>query len=560
MTFRKFVFRVGVLGVLSAGILGGVSLAASAKSDHRTQQIAELLKRFAKDPKAAMNAQPPRFDSSGNPVTVHRSLFSSQQIQSRDFLELKNNWRERHSPSNPRGSAEEDASPAQNDRAEDVVIHPESMVYRLEEMEKLGLTEGKALKQPWSGDYWAFYKGTLAARYADPEFPQDKDWKVNQDYVSAPGRSRGEIFAAGKLDAINQLSPAEKYDLLVDVANPNRGGLTSRMWNQGRSYYESEGTVADWMGICDGWAPAAFMLSRPTHAVTVLAADDETPITFYPHDIKALASQLWASGSYDYHAQIGSRCDDKKPPMDQNGRIRSEECFDVNPATVHLTLTHQLGAQRASLVMDASFDYEVWNQPLSGYRYSYFNPKTLKPVATLAEATVLREDFESDKFAKYRSDDSVAVVGIAMDLSYINEDEHPKAMLDDDQSRDLVATARYLYDVELDKSGQIIGGEWYTNLHPDFFWRPDSEARAISVGDSVAKGGWDGKSALPTSWIKGANRAASEGQPLATLVEKLIELSNLQPVPLPSPAPSQLPLPAPSATPEPLPSPSAAPV
>lgn len=562
MSLRTFVFRAFVFVLLASGLLSDASVAALAKVDRRTQQIAEALRRFGQNPQAVMNAQPPKFDANGIQLNAHSSPFSTRQIRNREFVELKNDWRERHAARAPRGDVQSDSAPARNDRAEDVVSQPESMVYRLDEMEKLGLTKGNTARQPWSGDYWAFYKGTLAARYADPLFPQSKDWKANFDYVSALGRSRGEIFATGKPELINQLSPAEKYDLLVDVADPKRGGLTARMWNQGREYYRSEGTVAEWMGICDGWAPAAFMMGRPQHAVTVLAADEATPITFYPNDIKALASQLWASGSYDYHAQIGSRCDDKQPPADENGRIRSEECFDVNPATVHLTLTHQLGAQHESLVMDASFDYEVWNQPLSGYRYSYFNPQTLQPVSSLAEATVARKDFVSDKFAAYRSSESVAVVGIALDLSYVNEDDHPKPVLFDDESRDLVLTARYLYDVELDATGQIIGGEWYTNLHPDFFWRPEAYTRAISVGDSVAVGGWDGKTAIPTSWVRGANRALGEGQPLAKLVETLIELSAEPmpaPVPLPSPSVAPSPEPLPSPSPSVTPSPSASP-
>ena len=44
------------------------------------------------------------------------------------------------------------------------------------------------------------------------------------------------------------------------------------------------------MGICHGWAPAAFMVQRPTKMVEVLAADGKTKIKFYPSDIKALAN------------------------------------------------------------------------------------------------------------------------------------------------------------------------------------------------------------------------------------------------------------------------------
>ena len=52
------------------------------------------------------------------------------------------------------------------------------------------------------------------------------------------------------------------------------------------------------MGICHGWAPAAFSIERPENGFTVKAADGVTDIYFWPDDVRALASLHWAHSSY----------------------------------------------------------------------------------------------------------------------------------------------------------------------------------------------------------------------------------------------------------------------
>ena len=117
-------------------------------------------------------------------------------------------------------------------------------------------------------------------------------------------------------------------------------------------------------------------------------------ITFYPADIKALASLLWASAS-TVTRFIGGRCNDKNPATDANGRVISAKAFDTNPGTWHLSIVNQLGVARRSLVMDATYDYVVWNQPVAGYEYRYFNPQTMRLAKTLEDATVERRDRKS---------------------------------------------------------------------------------------------------------------------------------------------------------------------
>ena len=87
-----------------------------------------------------------------------------------------------------------------------------------------------------------------------------------------------------------------------------------------------------------------------------------------------------------------------------------------------------------------------------------------------------------------------------------------------------------MYDLELDAKGNIVGGEWYTNAHPDFLWVPDQKERAVSPADRFLRGEWNaGKEALPASWTSAAVRASQGQQPLAKVVEALIEASSGKP-------------------------------
>src|SRR5262249_49490724 len=152
-----------------------------------------------------------------------------------------------------------------SDSAADVVDALE--LTTLEAIDSAGLRKAALAITPWSGDYWSFQSGCLGRRYADPHFPKAEDWKKAHDYVLAHPPS--QIIAAGDLHAIDRLSPAEKYDLLTgDPA----GALTAAMWEKGERYYRASGKVETWMGICEGWAQASFMVPRPRRRIQVMAA------------------------------------------------------------------------------------------------------------------------------------------------------------------------------------------------------------------------------------------------------------------------------------------------
>ena len=186
----------------------------------------------------------------------------------------------------------------------------------------------------------------------------------------------------------------------------------------------------------------------------------------------------------------------------------------------------KLGAAGRSLVIDATYDYEVWNQPMAGYEYRYFNPQTMKLAPTLKDATVTRADYTRDRFKKYRSDTAASYVGVIMQARYMVEVD-PKHHRSDGPSSDAVNTTIYKYDLELDAADRIIGGEWFTGkAHPDFLWTPPPGARAISPDEAMATGTWEPGQALPDSWRRAGMSAAGRGMPLAKIVEALIGFAN----------------------------------
>lgn len=474
----------------------------------------DKLQEFDSDPKKFISdpANVRKYDPATSKPLQDLSVFSEEDIASGDYILQKEN--EDPFTARVRARIRGKAHIAANDQPVNLV--DELKYQNLIEMEQAGLTRGALSETPWSDDYWPIYLGAAAMRYADPRFPWAADWQSNRNYVFRTQSS------------VDLLSPAEKYDLLV---GDRKLTLTQAMFADGAGYYQKTGKVERWMGLCHGWAAASYMLPRPTRKITLLAADGRTPINFYPSDIKALATLLYAKAAPKSRF-IGGRCNQKNPATDAMGRVIAPDCFDTNPGTWHLSVVNQIGHSKRSFIMDSTYDYEVWNQPIYSYEYVYFNPKIRKYVKTLQEAIVPFSEYRNDPFARYRSPRAEYSVGVAMKLVYVAEVRADHRATDSPRYDRLVAV-NYLYDLELDKGFNILGGEWYQQRHPDFLWTPGPESKAISVGDQYlrrpdyANSKWDGSTSIPAKWTPIAQYSSQRGQPLATVVDTLIQLSQL---------------------------------
>ncbi|MCR9204402.1 MAG: hypothetical protein NXH75_07490 [Halobacteriovoraceae bacterium] len=497
-------------------------------TEYQAEDLKSFLQEFHSNPAQVMEQIPVK---EGSGQSQQATLIPEQAIEGNQFLEAKDQYRSKICKLENGVEICADqltgrAGIQNNDRAEDLVDLGSRTIKTLKAMDEKSLQSAELSVRPWSDDYWAIYKGVLAYRYGDPNKTDGTDWKVHTDFVK---ENPSDLYIGQGFDGIQFLSPAEKYDLLVGDKGES---LTKKMLNEGRSYYQNQGKVETWMGICHGWAPAAYMMDRPTSQVNVIAADGTTVIPFFPSDIKALGSLLWANVRV-YNNFSGGRCNAKDPKKDENGRIIDQQCFDTNPGTWHKSVVNQIGIADRSFIIDATYDYEVWNQPVYSYSYRYFNPETFETSEDSAKVAVDVNNFSKDKFKKYRSSRAKKVVGVEMSLQYIAE-TNPSQRTFDSKEYDYVTTVRYRYDIELDSRGSIIGGEWYSNKHPDFLWTPNKGARALtrldkSIEEAIASGRtdveWKDGEPVPAVWQQYISQYSRQGQPLGLIVEGLIKRS-----------------------------------
>ncbi|HSD88873.1 MAG TPA: pre-peptidase C-terminal domain-containing protein [Kofleriaceae bacterium] len=212
---------------------------------------------------------------------------------------------------------------------------------------------GEAHNIPWAGNYWPVYEDSINNKWAGPG-------------SKAPSTKYGQAFGVtGVEDAVSQYHG-------IDAQSDRTACTTDSQCNStlGEACSKREGQtsgrcIPTWWGICHAWSPAAILLPEPKHAVTYNGVD------FKVQDIKALLTLVHDRTNTKF---VSLRCDKLDNGTDINfdkyGRpnTSSAECRDTNPGTFHVLMTNYLGKQGEAFVYDRTWDSEVWNQPLRGYR------------------------------------------------------------------------------------------------------------------------------------------------------------------------------------------------
>jgi hypothetical protein len=273
-------------------------------------------------------------------------------------------------------------------------------------------------KTPWSDSYWPSVEGGISARWqgGGPMF-QPKLWLLR--------RMPQERLA--------RMSPAEKYDVFI-------GNYNYDIKSQERR--RTRGSNAGWEGICHGWAAASMLYEEPD-AVT-LQGENGIEVPFGASDVKALLSFYLAQVAEAPTRMLGERCNEnlrRKPAAGQ-----SPACRDTNAGAFHVVLTNMLGLQKKGFIIDRDRSDQVWNQPVWHYEIQVEGKGEPSPGAAPG---------------------TVEEVTVSSNVSYVMEvHPHWDALGDNSPS----FTAEYRYRLELDGSGKIIGGEWLTDVRPDFMW------------------------------------------------------------------------------------------
>ncbi len=464
------------------------------------ETIQEFLQAFHENPAAVMERLPGLVDENG--VAHPRGNIDYDKVEA--MLPARSALRAKimSQAANKLQSAIPDPT---KDNVENLVDPGTPIERNLIALQEQKFMNNTAPIKPWADSYWPTYLGQTAFRYAGGS-PQSKDWKSNYAYfLSNPPHGM----------AVNFLSPAEKYDyVLGDTAFT----LTRFAWRVGERSMIKD-VVPTWMGICHGWSAAATMGAPFIEKPVSVFATNGLPVVFYPQDIKALQTMLWANGDPESKF-IGTRCETPRPPRNGNGRIINTDCFDTNPATWHLAVTNQLGRNRRSFVIDGTFDFEVWNFPLQNVRYRYFNPATYEEMSNPKAAIIPLSKYRADKFKEFRTPGAESVVGIYMDVTYVIEIEPGINRVYDAPTK----TVRYIYDLELDAGGNIVGGEWYSNAHPDFLWTFPPGAQAMAHNESpLLIENWTNEGPVPSHWTSFAQKASTRGIPLHSFIKKLVD-------------------------------------
>ncbi len=391
----------------------------------------------------------------------------------------------------------------------DETIHLKS-IYLIDGSE---LKIGKALTPAWSYHAWPAFKAGVAYRYLDPFFQRSDLWPdLFNEYQAVPPLL---MIARAQVDL---LSPIEKYEYLIGNMDFS---ITNEQWSKGQRYLDAYGEIPTWIGICHGTSPASINSPRPTKTVTLKSFDQQHDIPFYPADIKALVSYAWAT-SGGASSVMGARCEN----VMRSGLRPTLNCLDTNPGSFHLAVVNLMGLRKEAFIMDSFAGREVWNRAVMSYRYSYFRPGTRNQSDNLLHALVARKDYRNDPYAKFRSPQATHILGISMELTYMIG--IPANGQSNGPETDVTDKTTYSYDLELDKDGNIIGGEWHSIFHPDFLWVVSRDYRPQTLQDHVigdALASYTGKKALPESIKAHGKEAARDNEVLYSVLEAMVRLS-----------------------------------
>ena len=192
---------------------------------------------------------------------------------------------------------------------------------------------------------------------------------------------------------------------------------------------------------------------------------------FYPNDMKALLSLMWANSTVQDNVIFeGNKCNKKKPEKDKFGRYIDLEidrddttlvprCADVHPGIFHGALVNVVGIEGRSIVVDVHAEAAIGNQPVSGYEMTYFNPKTGKEGALINSIMSRVELGKDDPLSVSRNPESTHIVGVHVKLKYVDW-EFAKKKETNSESDDKIKKIEFDYDLEIDQNGKVVGGQW----------------------------------------------------------------------------------------------------
>jgi hypothetical protein len=305
----------------------------------------------------------------------------------------------------------------------------------------------------WSESYWPSNLGGISYRWNHPN-PQPFKYKYH---------TKAEIFKMNK-EQLSQLSPAELYDI-------SQGDYSFGLTKKVRSIYTPKDLW--WEGICHGWALAASNYPEPD--AVVVKNKDGISVPFGASDVKGLLSMHDAFNSKGIYARVGDRCsvvgkvpgeaypEDGEVFMPSAAAANRAECADVNAGAFHVVLSNMIAIFNKGFVADIDRFNDVWNQPVVSYKSQ-----------SLEDQVVSSEESKNGIARKIRVVTEMSF-GDALDfwtrdlelegvVSFVSKNPVTST------PAQVINTRRYEYVLELNFSGEVVGGSWISDSRPDMLW------------------------------------------------------------------------------------------
>ena len=234
--------------------------------------------------------------------------------------------------------------------SDDPALFNANLEYRMAELPM----QGAATNTPWAGSYWPVYEDSINKKWAGAS-------------TESPAAKYGRAFGVTNVEnAVSQYHGIDAHTSRTACTTDSQcnSALTEKCAK--RDGQTNGRCIPTWWGICHAWAPASIMLPEPKYPVT------HNGVEFKVQDIKALVTLAYDRTQTRF---VSLRCDaldsENAINFDKYGRPNggaSNNCRDTNPGTFHVLVTNYLGKQGESFVYDRTWDSEVWNQPIRGYR------------------------------------------------------------------------------------------------------------------------------------------------------------------------------------------------
>ena len=320
--------------------------------------------------------------------------------------------------------------------------------------------------------------GAGAVQYAGNSFELEEQ----RNFFNLLFEGESYVTTWGDLDSYRSGSVAPSRVPYQDSWYPESRGGTNPQGNRALDVYDeafhggqklaanweaaNHGDDVNWYGHCNGASAATTRYENPRHSVTRprgCTRGRSGCTEFTPATIRALLAEI--SQNVAFKILGGRFCRDYTEEAlkakSRGSYTILDACDDINPASFHLALINYMGRMRQPLIHDEAAYDQIWNYPLMAYSYQA-QGVTQSQAAALAGSPNASWVFNPQAQNWVKIDMTLSYR--KFDSNYTGAGTTPPGMPE-----------AVSYILELDRNGQVIGGEWIGDSrqsarHPDVLW------------------------------------------------------------------------------------------